>query len=177
MIVFIADNFRKKIKFVAYYQIFGGSVGILLTLWVLVNSEGGGFLLLLGALGLYTYSMYCGKLLLDGRIHEGLRLSTINQTIQTINFAISGYAFKFIAGLNLTLGMDFTNNLNIIYKISLSQFQINLNSQRQLVNVGVNITALTLIIIIGNLIVENQEENNKIQTHSESGLGLTKHKT
>jgi lipoprotein signal peptidase len=86
MIIFITDNFSKKVKFVAYYQIIGGAIGNLLSLWLMIKYNGG-ILLLLGTFGLYTYSMYCGKLLLEGKIIEGLRFSSINQAIQTINFA------------------------------------------------------------------------------------------
>jgi hypothetical protein len=168
MIVFISDKFSKKIKFVAYYQIIGGAIGLLLTLWVMVNSEGGGLLLLLGTLGLYTFSMYCGKMLLDGKVKDGLRFSTIIQVIQTINFALLGYAFKFIAGLNLTVGINYTTDLKFIYNISLSQFMININSQKDLVVVGINLIALSMIFIIGNLMIEYQEESNKKQNNPEN---------
>jgi hypothetical protein len=161
MIVFISDSFNKKVNFVAYYQIIGGAIGFLLALWVMVSSEGGGLLILLSTLGLYTFSMYCGKMLLDGKVKDGLRFSTINQVIQTINFALFGYAFNFVAGLNLTVGINYTTDLKFIYNISLSQFKINLNSQKELVIVGINLIALSLIFIIGNLMVEYQEESKK----------------
>lgn len=161
MIVFISDTFNKKINFVAFYQIVGGAIGVLLTFWVLLNLQSGGFLFLLGTMGLYSYSMYCGKLLIDGKIKEGLRHSTINQVTQVINFAIAGYAFKFISGINLTIGIDYTTELHFFYNYSLSQFQINLNSHKELVTVGLNLVALSMIFLIGNLMIEHQADINK----------------
>lgn len=161
MIVFISDTFNKKVMFIAYYQIIGGIIGILLTFWELVNIESGS-LLLLGALGLYTFSVLCGKLLIDGKIEKGLRHSTINQAIQTINFKLIGFAFNFIAGFNLSVGIDYTSNLKFNYNLSLSQFNFAINGNNELVKVGINLIALSLIFTIGNMMIEFKQERKKL---------------
>lgn len=176
MLAFITKDLTSKIKFVAYYQIIGGIIGVIISFWGLLNLQGIGVVLFLGVMALYCYSLYIGKLLLDGKIEEGFRHSMINQAIQTINFSLAGYAFKFIAGVNLTAGIDFTNELRFIYKISLSEFQINLNSQKEIVSVGLNLTAILMIVLINNLSEEFKEEQKKAQTLQEGSV-ITKTNT
>jgi membrane protease YdiL (CAAX protease family) len=169
MIVFIADRFKKKINFLAYYQIIGGIIGVLLIFWLLVNSQLGGLplLIILLTLVLFAFSMHCGKLLLDGKIKQGLQFSTINQIFQSINFAIAGFAFKFIAGINLTIGIDLSKNLDFTYNYSLSQFTVNINSQKEIVFVGINLISLSLIFLIGNLFEEHKKEELLKKAESE----------
>jgi len=162
MLAIISGKAKQKINFIAYYQIIGGAIGLLLTFSIFVNYDlniSVWFIVLL-TLGLYTFSMFCGKTLLDGKVQKGLQLSTINQLLQSVNFAMAGFAFKYVAGVNLAIGIDYTNDFQFFFRYSLSEFQVNLNSQKTLVSVGINLMAIGLIILIGNVNEEYKSENS-----------------
>ncbi|MDN3586907.1 hypothetical protein QWY86_09525 [Pedobacter aquatilis] len=115
-------------------------------------------LIFIFAAGLYSFSIYCGQLLLKGKIKEGLKLSTINQALQVINFAIFGFSFKFVAGLILSIGIDYTNDFNFTFNFSFPGFQFNINSNGELVTVGFNIVAIYLVYFINKI---QQEIDNR----------------
>lgn len=154
METYLTKKTKDKVKGLGYYQIIGGVIGIISTIgliaqvgtikWLVV-------LLFLLAAGLYSFSIYCGQQLLKGRLKTALKLSTINQALQSINFAILGFAFKFIAGVTLLIGIDYTNDFNITFHFSLSQFQLNINNEKVLLTVGFNLVAVYLIYFIDKL--------------------------
>jgi len=171
------NDIKSKIKGLAIYQIAGGIIGIGLTIWLIaqtVTITGLVILVFILAAGLYSFSIYCGKQLIKGKIKSGLRLSTINQALQVINFAVLGFAFKFVAGVILFVGIDYTNDFNIIFNFSLSEFQFNINSHNELVTVGFNVVAIFLIYLIDKLQqeIENRETlfktSENIDTFAES---------
>src|SRR6185312_8988857 len=115
----LLDNSLKgKLKGLAYYQIIGGVLGICLTIWLLAQTgtiTGLVIILFSVALGLYSFSIYSGQQLLKGNTKKGLRLSVINQILQTINFAISGFAYKYVAGLMLYVGIKYLDGLTFSF--------------------------------------------------------------
>ena len=156
------NDIKSKIKGLAIYQIAGGTIGIGLTIWLIaqtVTITGLVILIFILAAGLYSFSIYCGRQLLKGKIKSGLKLSTINQALQVINFAVLGFAFKFVAGLILSIGIDYTNDFNFTFNFSLSEFQFNINSDKELVTVGFNIVAIYLVYLIDKL---KQEIENRV---------------
>jgi hypothetical protein len=171
------NDLKNKIKGLALYQIVGGIIGIGLTIWLIsktVTITGLLILIFILATGLYSFSIYCGQQLLKGKIKYGLKLSTINQSLQVINFALLGFGFKFVAGLILSIGIDYTNDFNFTFNFSLSEFQFNINSERELVTVGFNIVAIYLVYFIDKLQqeIENRETlfnaSQNIDTFTES---------
>jgi hypothetical protein len=162
MDIYLTGRSKTKLNGLAYYQIGGGIFGIAVTIWsVFGESELSGlqFLLFLVALCLYSFSMYCGRQLLIRQVKSGLRLSTINQVLQSINFAILGYAFKYTAGFLFFLGIDFTNDLKFKFFFSLSTFQFNINFDKQELTVGLNLVAIFVIYLIQKL--QDQIENSR----------------
>lgn len=175
----MTNNIKSKIKGLAIYQIAGGIIGIGLTIWLMaqtVTITGLVILMFILAAGLYSFSIYCGQQLLKGKIKSGLKLSTINQALQVINFAVWGFAFKFIAGLILSIGIDYTNDLKFTFNFSLSEFQFFINSNKGLVNVGINLVAIYLVYLIDKLQqeIENRENlfkaSQNIDTFTESSI-------
>jgi len=171
------NDIKSKIKGLAIYQIAGGIIGIGLTIWLIaqtVTITGLVILFFILAAGLYSFSIYCGQQLLKGQIKSGLKLSIINQALQVINFAVLGYAFKFVAGLILSIGINYTNDFKITFNFSLSEFQFNINSEKELVTVGFNVVAIYLVYFIDKLQqdIENRETlfkaSQNIDTNTES---------
>ena len=109
---YLKKGIQSKIKGPAYYQIAGGILGICLTIWLIaktVTITGLFLLIILFALGLYAFTIYCGQQLLKGDPKKALTLSIINQCLQAISFTMFGYAYKYASGLFLSIGVDLTN--------------------------------------------------------------------
>lgn len=146
-------DISNKIKGLAIYQIAAGIIGNILTIALIARQAAvpGIFLLLfLIALGLYSYSIYCGILLLKYQV-KGLNHSSLNQYLQLINFSIFGYAFQYIAGIYLSAGVDLTNSINLKMNLGLSAWQMSINRDKDIVLINLNFVALFLVIFIDNL--------------------------
>src|SRR5262245_46671187 len=127
----LSQDLKSKIKGLAYYQILGGTIGIGLTVWLIATTgtvSGPLMLIFLLAIGLFDFSIYCGLQLLKDNYKIALRLSTINQVVQTISFALPGYAYLFASGLLLSVGIDMTSEFKIDFNVSLPSFRFNFNS-------------------------------------------------
>ncbi|HKO80834.1 MAG TPA: hypothetical protein VJU78_10575, partial [Chitinophagaceae bacterium] len=124
-------EFKPKIKVLSIYQIVGGGIGLAITIWIMVNYlsafNGMIFLLFLLALGLYSYSIYCGILLLKN-YKSGLKHSLINQALQVLNFAIPGYSFLFVAGIYISIGVDLTESIIMKFNFGFSTWKIDINT-------------------------------------------------
>jgi len=151
------NNLKKdtvsKLKALGIYQIAGGVVGLLLTVWSILNLTVISALLLLIlliAVLLYSYSIYCGILLVRNKI-AGLKHSLINQFLQIINFLISGFAFKYISGVFLSFGIDLTDSFYFLFNFGISSWQISLYGDSEPFIVSFNFVALFLILFIENL--------------------------
>jgi len=173
----LTDNFKKikpKIRALSIYQIAGGIIGLAFTVWLIINNvnsiNGLLLFLILVAFALYSYSIYCGALLLRDYTW-GLKHTLINQVLQVLNFAMLGYAFQYVSGVYISIGIDLTESFNIKFNTGISAWQINFNSDNQLLYVNLNLIALYLIVFTDNLKVKvrNAEIENQlsdiIQTH------------
>ena len=159
-----------KLRAFGIYQIAGGIIGLGLTVWLLTKlTEVLGFalILVLIALGLYAHSIYCGVLLLRNKI-SGLRHSTINQFLQLLNFAIMGYAFQYVSGVFLSIGIDMTNSFFIKFNLGVSSWAININSGGEDLIVNFNFIALFLILFIDRL---KKKINAELLHHEITNIG------
>ena len=149
----ISKNISRKIKGLGIYQIAGGIIGIGLSIW-LIASEGAlsgiVLVLVLFAIGFFSFSIYCGSLLLKNK-ENGLRYSLINQYLQLINFSIGGYAFQYISGVFFSAGIDLTNSPAFKINLGVSAWQMNVNSEKEVILINLNFVAVFLIIFIGKL--------------------------
>jgi hypothetical protein len=145
-------DIQKKLRALGIYQITGGIIGIGITLW-LINLFAAPALLLvivLLALGLYAYSIYCGVLVLKNA-KRGLKLSKINQLLQLVSFSAFGYAFQYVSGAFMSVGLDLTESLNFKFNTGISSWQININSDNPFLIININLLALFLIMAIDKL--------------------------
>jgi hypothetical protein len=162
----LSKKVANKVRFIAYYQIVGGIVGLGLAAWL--SSKTTQFpvsvvIIYLLVIGFYYFSIYCGILLLKQDLKKGLKLSLINQLLQVFNFSVLGYSFKYISGVLLIIGLDFTNETKSSIRFSLgSEFQFNLNGggNEELTNLGFNLVAIFLVYFIDRLQhkIEEKEE-------------------
>lgn len=142
-------NIQPKLKALGIYQIIGGIIGIGLTLGLLNLSAASIllFLIVLLALALYSYSIYCGMLLLQKR-KDGLLHSKINQLLQVASIAVLGYAYQYTSGVFLSIGIDLTESFNLRFNAGISSWQININTDNPALIVNLNLLAVFLITAI-----------------------------
>jgi hypothetical protein len=144
----LPTKIKSKLERLAYYQIAGGTIGFIMVIWLIAQTitiTGLIILLFIFAGGLHSFSIYCGRLLLKNDYDLGLKLSTINQALQIFSFALFGFAFKFVAGLCIGIGIDYTNDLNFKFSFSLSDFQVSINQDEELITLGFNFLSVFLI--------------------------------
>jgi hypothetical protein len=81
----------------------------------------------------------------------GLRLSTINQALQIFSFAILGFAFNFVAGLCIGIGLDYTDDFKFDFSFTLSNFQVSINKDEEIITLGFNFVAVFVIQYISRI--------------------------
>ena len=147
-------QFLPKIKALRIYQIAGGCIGIALTGWSFLTNmnklSAPILLILVIAVMLYAFSIYCAILLLDDT-ETALNLLLINQGLQILNFGIAGFAFKFVSGFYLSAGLDMSESTSFMFNAGLSEWTITLNANEPLAYVNINFVALSLFFFILNL--------------------------
>jgi hypothetical protein len=147
-------KFKLMLRIIAWYQIAGGLVGIgLMLVVVLLLIRTAPFSLatfiMLAAVALHGFSVYCGTLLLKNKYRAGLNLSIINQALQVISFAIGGYAYKYIAGLVLLAGFNPANSPKAYISFSWRpSWQISISAGGNHVDIAINIIALLLLVFM-----------------------------
>jgi hypothetical protein len=143
----ISSETESDLTKLGLYQIVGGAVGILILLWSLYKTESIAsisiFLTLLISI-FFGFSIYCGILCIKSK-DKALSLSLMNQFLQLIGFAVFGFAFKYVAGVSLTIGLDLTESLKFGFAIGVSKFQLSINRDPDLFQFDFNLIALVVI--------------------------------
>ena len=154
------------------YQTIGGVVGLLIILWSIFQAPlltGKTIIVYLFILIFFAYSITCGTLCIMKK-KNALGHSLTNQIIQVIGFAILGFAFKYIAGFYLTIGLDLTDSIKFNFGAGISKFDFNFNNEKDRLEVDFNLVAFALIYWIDKLIKKLKEEAVFIQASSISEL-------
>jgi hypothetical protein len=157
-------NKDTKLKVLGYYQLIGGIAGLVTTFYLIAQTAtitGLILILYLIALGLYSFSIYCGIQILKNRKHS-LDVSLINQYLQLISFAILGYGFKYVSGLLLSVGVDLTNSFDMKFNVGImSTWEMNWNTDADKIEFNLNLVALFFIIFIDKL--KNSKSSDKVE--------------
>lgn len=142
------------------YQIIGGVVGMLTIFWEMYRiglMSGLSVLVYLLIILFFAYSIFCGILCLKTN-ENALKYSLANQILQVISFSIMGFAFKYVAGFVLTIGLDLTNSIEFNLGVGISKFKFDFNSLSQRLEVDLNLIAFALIYWIDKLMKKVKEE-------------------
>jgi hypothetical protein len=145
---------ESRIKIIGIYQIIGGLIGLIATILLLAKFgfiNGSSFKMFLLFILLYSFSVFCGYLLIKKQFEKGLNYSIINQLIQVLSFSILGFSFKFYSGLFLSLGINLTTDTILTYNFGLTTWNFKLNSESGIIEISINLVALILINIIFKL--------------------------
>lgn len=142
------NNTLKKLNILGYYQLVGGIIGLLFTLYILINQSiinGPLVVIFLIALGLMAFSTYSGFLLIKKQYDKGINLSMINQALQVIGFGVLGYSFKYTSGILLGLTVDLTNDFIIGLNFNVTTWKMNWNSDPDLTYISINFIAIFIL--------------------------------
>jgi hypothetical protein len=71
--------------------------------------------------------------------------------LQVIGVALLGFAFQYIAGVYLSVGLDLTNDIKITFGAGVSTFDCNVNKHHDRLEVNFNVVAFALIYWIDQL--------------------------
>ncbi|SRR5260221_608688 len=159
----LSKRIQSQFNILGIYQIGGGIIGLGLVVWLSSGLRAITLLLviiLLVAIALYSYSIYCGILLLRKNIF-GVRLSLVNQFLQLFSLSIFGFTFQYTSGAFFSVGFDLTNSFLFTFNLGISQWQLTINDNKELLIVNFNIVALFLILFIERLRKEIQKEQVK----------------
>lgn len=160
------EKINKQISAFGIYQIVGGIIGIALSLYF--TSKAGLFnfpilILTLFVLSLYSFSVFCGFLLLRKSYLKGLNLSIINQVLQIITFSVLGFTFQYTSGIFLYFGLNLTEDTLFTYNIGLTTFNFKWNSDSNITTFSINIVAVILMNFAFKLREKiAKEEENKL---------------
>ncbi len=158
------DQFSKNIKSnltnLGIYQIIGGAIGLLFIIWTIFKSPISpieALLIYLIIVSLFLYSVFCGILCIKVK-KNALNHSLANQILQVFSFAIMGFAFKYVAGFYLTIGLDLADSFNLHFGAGLSKIDFNINNEKKRLEVDFNLVALALIYWIDKLLKKVKED-------------------
>lgn len=155
MQLFLSKKSKLKLQVFGWYQIIGGIFGVLLTFYLLAHTEqitGLVIILYLIAFGLYSFSIYCGRLLLTDSHLKGLNLSIINQAFQIINFILFGYGFMYVSGMMILAGVKAEDGFKIAFNFSLtSTWHLYFASEDKSMELGINFLAIYLVYFTDKL--------------------------
>ncbi|MEZ2337192.1 hypothetical protein [Mucilaginibacter sp. RCC_168] len=152
---FTSSRSKLKLKILGWYQIVGGIVGLLITIWLLAHIgqiNGLILLLLLIVFGLYSFSIYCGRLLFTN-YDKGLNLSVINQILQIAHFSMLGYAYQYVSGLVFEIGMSKKPGFNLIFNFNFtnSTWQLSVGTSDRSFVLAINLVAIAWLYYIEKL--------------------------
>ena len=152
MISYFTRHKSQVSKIIAIYQILGGLIGLGFSLEGYFHLDAPLFLeicfYLISSL-LYSYSVLCG-LLIFKNVNLSLKCSLINQYLQLLSFAFAGYAYKYTAGIYVSIGLD-TTLLKPLFNYGFSAWYFIWNTNNQLTYIDFNLFAFFIIFLLDKL--------------------------
>jgi hypothetical protein len=148
-------NTKTTLLIISIYQIIGGLFGLGAIAWILLRTSTiNGVLLLIFfiAVGLYSFSIKSGCVLLRKDYKRGLIFSIINQFIQIISIAIGGFKYSYYSGGMIDIGFNFTDGFKFNFDFGLiSKFNFAINVDEKDYFLYVNILAIFLLKVLFDL--------------------------
>lgn len=161
MIHHLPRNIIKKLQALALYQIAGGVVGLIVTIGTLLQFTVFTPLLIVFfavAAGLYVFSLLCGWLLWN-QYSAGIQLSIIHQYLQIVQFAIGGWAYTYLSGGYLLLGIDLSFSYQLLFDFGvLSKWQLTTFAPTSTVQLSFNFVAILMLVFLVHVKRDLEEE-------------------
>src|SRR5215467_12254246 len=122
----ISQESKDSLLKLGLYQIVGGILGLIRFVFVTVSmGKVNGLTILLAMIVavLFAYSIFSGWQCIKLK-KSALINSYINQGLQIVSFSIVGFAYKYIAGIYLGLGVNLTNSLEFRLDAGFSNYAL-----------------------------------------------------
>lgn len=148
-----------------WYQIIGGTIGVLIILYSffgLTQFSGLVILIYVFMLLFFAYSIYCGTLCIKNK-NNALTHSLVNQFLQILGFAVFGFAFAYVAGLYVSVGLDLSTSIEMKFNFGISKFDFNINREQERTEMHFNLVAFGLIYWIDKLMAKVKTEKQNIE--------------
>jgi hypothetical protein len=145
---------KQKLNILAYYQILGGSIGILLLIYSTLSLNNFGTMIIAQILlifSLFTFSIFCGYQILKGNYLRGLNLSIYNNAIQVIGFGMFGVSWIYASGLLGSIRLELADDTYLGFFYWVSYFEGSLNADKNINFMSINIVAILVIAFIYKL--------------------------
>ncbi|MBP6588330.1 MAG: hypothetical protein KA208_09965 [Flavobacterium sp.] len=147
----IDKRLEKKINFIEIYQIIGGIIGFLFTLYLLFTTDlskyqnGIGYLSMLTPFLFFGFCIYSGIILNKKNYVQGLKLVFISLLMQLIAFDVFGLFYSAINGIGIKLTLNLTNDVIAGFDFYPSQFLLALNSNSAIFIVKINLITIAML--------------------------------
>ncbi len=148
---FLKNSDRKIFNVIGYYQIIGGIVGIGLSIYSIItktNIPTINYIFFIVAFVLYSFCLTSGLFLLKEKLEKGIKLTLINQILQSIQFSISGYSFIFVGLINVFVGIDYTNDFLFKLDFTLTKYLFTISQKNEVIVVGLNLIPILILFYI-----------------------------
>lgn len=139
---------------ISIYQIFGGLAGIWFAVSGGINFKVLNLLVLIAALGLFSFSILTGVRLFSGS-HSGYKFSIVNQALQIVKIKIFGYGLGYYSGFKALIGFTDTPELKLFFDFHLdysSGFFIFIGNSANEISLLFNVIPIILIVYLSNRI-------------------------
>jgi len=171
----LSGKIEDNMKYIGYYQLAGGFLGIILTLRIFSYEPSfSGLSLLFYAIAflLFGFSIYCGNLLRKGNT-KGLLLSTFNQILQILQFSISIIGFTYYSGICFSLGFQWIEKFIPDFNIALSQWQFRYTeNDMDHLSVYINIVPLLIIYFIWKIEKNIDDRKELMESAKQTNLNV-----
>ena len=157
-----------RVKYLGYYQIFGGIIGMLLmTLNIYGKANSNGFFLFSMFLfyGLCSFSIYSGILLIQKKYLKGLNCSIFTQAVQIVSIIILGFIFNYSIGLYIRMTVELTNDTFVGFDFGFVQWNLQVSADPDLLHINFNVVAIVLLSIIVKIKEQIKKELHKESAH------------
>jgi len=156
----LATKTQTAIYYIGWYQLLGGLGGALYILYSLIavhKRTSLQFLVFGFMITFFIYSIFCGIRCIQ--LHrKALTFTMINQLHQLFGFAFSGYAFRYIAGIYVTVGVNLAHSIEFSLGYGFLKFDFSWNQHSPELWVSFNLIAFALVFWIETLAARFKEE-------------------
>lgn len=142
----VSSENKNWLKTFGIYQIIGGLIGIVVMIpYYRFSGHIANIILSVLAITLFLFSIYTGWTLFKLRF-KGIKLTILNQLLQTFSVAVSTFYFSYISGLSFAFNIDVAGSLLFGFKLNTSTFSFNFSGGDKQTYFSINILAILISV-------------------------------
>lgn len=150
----------KKLNFIELYQIFGGIIGLLFTIYLILKEKAinldsfSGYILIVFPFLFFAICIYSGILINKKKYNLGLNLVIFLLFLQLVSFQVYGLFYTSINGIGINLNLDLTNDFITRFDLQPSQFLIAISGNKDILHLKFNLFALGMLLFTFKILKE-----------------------